>query len=155
MAKVTKAYGAQWTLCVPFNINATDTMVNTSAAEVAFGAVTSAGNTTFDIFTMPPNSFVIGGRVIVGTAFNSTANSVDVGDSDDPDRYTETAAIDLQDVDAPAAGFEMLGDGKIYDGAQAIRLTLTNTVGAATAGRCIVVIEFAILNRVNENLKTT
>jgi hypothetical protein len=155
MAKVTKAYGAQWPLTVAFNVNATDTMVNTSSAEVAFGAVTSGTNTTYDLCTMPPNSVVIGGRVIVGTVFNSTANSVDLGDSDDLDRYTETGAIDLKVADAPATGFDLLGDGKIYDGSQSLRATFTNTVAAATAGRAIIVVTFVILGRANENLKTS
>lgn len=155
MAKVFKQPNAQTVLSIAFNVNATDTMDNTSGSEVAFGAITSGSNTTFDIATMPPNSVVVGGRVAVLTAFNSTVNTVDVGDSDDPDRYTETGAIDLQDADAPASGFEMLGDGKIYSGNQAIRLTFNNTVAAATAGRALVVVNFVIVGRASENIKTT
>src|SRR4051812_641394 len=104
--KQLKAPAAQYPLTVVFDINATDTMVNASSAEVAFGKTTSAANTTYDLFTFPPNSVVISGRVIVLTAFAaSTVSTVDLGDSDDLDRYTETAAIDLADADAPASGF--------------------------------------------------
>lgn len=156
MALVKKQPNAQTVMSIAFEINALDTMVNTSGNEVAFGVLTSGSNTVFDIATMPPNSVVIGGRVVVLTVFATSAtNTIDVGDSDDTDRYTETGAIDLQDADAPASGFEMLGDGKIYAGNQAIRVTLANATASATAGRALVVVNFVMLGRASENLKTT
>lgn len=156
MAKVLKQPHAQTVLSIAFEINATDTMVNTTGNEVAFGVLTSGSNTVFDIATMPPNSVVIGGRVVVLTVFaTSSANTIDIGDSDDTDRYTETGAIDLQDPDAPASGVELLGDGKIYVGNQNLRITLSNATATATAGRAVVVINFVMLGRASENLKTT
>lgn len=157
MAQLLKKLpGAQTVLSALFDYNFDDTMVNTSGNTVAMGVLTSGSNTVFDIFTPPPGAVVIGGRVIVITAFaTSSANSVDVGDSDDTDRYTETGAIDLQDPDAPASGFEMLGDGKIYSGNQNIRLTISNATAAATAGRAIIVVNFVMTGRISENLKTT
>ncbi|HYF28589.1 MAG TPA: hypothetical protein VD931_22810 [Baekduia sp.] len=156
MAKLLKLANAQYPITAVFDFSATDTMVNTSGAEVAFGKTTSGTNTTYDIFTPPPNAVVVGGRVIVVTAFNSSGgNTVDVGDSDDLDRYTEAAAINMADPDAPATGFDMLGDGKVYAGNQNIRLTITNTTDDATAGRVIVAVDMVIPGRANENLKTT
>lgn len=156
MAKLLKKPNAQTVLSIAFEWNYNDTMVNTSGNEVAMGVLTSGSNTVFDIATMPPNSVVVGGRVVVLTAFaTSSANTVDVGDSDDTDRYTETGAIDLQDPDAPASGFDLLGDGKIYAGNQNLRLTISNATASATAGRAVVIVNFVILGRASENLKTT
>lgn len=156
MATVTKLGSSQDVQSIVFDINATDTMVNTSGNAVVFGKTTSAGNTTYDIATLPPGSVVVGGRVIVLTAFaTSSANTIDVGDSDDPDRYTETGAIDLQDPDAPATGFDMLGDGKIYTNGQNLRVTITNSTADATAGRALVVVNYVIVGRSTYNLKTT
>lgn len=155
MATVTKLGSSQDVQSIVFDVNATDTMVNTSGNSVAFGAITSGSNTVFDVATLPPGSVVVGGRVIVITAWNSTVNTVDVGDSDDTDRYTETGAVDLQDADAPASAFDMLGDGKFYTNGQNLRLTFNNTVAAATAGRAIVVVNYVIVGRSTYNLKTT
>ena len=156
MTALKKQPGAQYPLSLVFDYSFDDTMYNTSGTSVAMGVLTSGSNTVFDIGTMPPNSVVVGGRVIVVTAFaTSSANTVDVGDSDDTDRYTETGAINLQDPDAPVTGFDLLGDGKVYDGSQSIRLTISNATADATAGRAIVVVNFVILGRQNENLKTT
>lgn len=156
MSLLKKLPNVQTVLSAVFDYSFNDTMVNTTGNEVALGVLTSGSNTVFDIITMPLNSVVVGGRVVVITAFaTSSANSVDIGDSDDTDRYTETGAIDLQDPDAPTSGVELLGDGKIYDGSQAIRLTISNATASATAGRAIVVINFVVSGRASENVKTT
>ncbi len=156
MAALTKLASAQYPLTAVFTYNFDDTMTNTSGNSVAMGVLTSGSNTVFDIFTPPPGAVVVGGRVIVVTAFaTSSANTVDIGDSDDTDRYTETGAINLQDPDAPASGFDLLGDGKVYDGSQSIRLTIANGTADATAGKAIVVVEMVVPGRANENLKTT
>ena len=151
MALLTKVAGAQYPLSVVFSFNWDDTMLNTSSAATAFGAATG---TTFDIFYPPPGAIVIGGVVKVETLAAGSTSTVDIGDSDDTDRYTETGAIDLTDADAPASGFEQLGDHKVYSGAQAIRLTIANG-GALTAGKAHVVVNMIVPGRVNENLKTT
>lgn len=153
MALKKKLPNAQTVLSAVFDIVYSDTMVNVDGVELAFGA-DDAANTTFDLFTPPPGAVVIGGRVIVVTVFNSTTNTLDLGDSDDPNRYTETGAINLKDADAPASGFDMLGDGKVYDGSQAVRATILND-GLASAGRAIVVVNFVVPGRASENLKTT
>jgi hypothetical protein len=126
-------------------------MVNTSAAETAFGA---AAGTVFDIFYPPPGAIVIDGAVRIETAVTGNTSTVDIGDSDDTDRYTEAGAVDLTDPDAPDSGFDQLGDHKVYDGSQAIRLTIANG-GLVTVGRIHIVVEMVIPGRANENLKTT
>ena len=154
MAALNKVSAAQYPLVVPFEWNFDDTMENTTGNSVAMGVLTSGSNTVFDIFYPPPNSYLLSGKCTVLTAFaTSTANTVDIGDSDDTDRYTEAGAIDLQDVDGAATVIDFLGDGKLYNGSQAIRLTISNATGAATAGRAIITLTLAVLGRANENLR--
>jgi len=152
MAKLLKLPNVQYPIAAVFAFDHADTMVNTAGDEVAFGA-DDAALTTYDIFTPPPGAVVIGGNVKVTEAFNSTTNTMDVGDSDDPDRYTETAPIDLKDADAPATGFDMLGDHKQYSGSQAVRMTILND-GLASAGKAIVTVLMVVPGRANENLRT-
>lgn len=151
MAVLTKLHGAQYPLTALFTFNAADSMTNTGAASKTFGDATPGA---FDIFYPPPGAMVIGGRVIIETVAAGNTSTVDVGDSDDTDRYTEANPIDLADPDAPASGFDMLGDGKVYDGSQAIRLTFANG-GAVTATKAHVIISMVMVGRSNENLKTT
>lgn len=151
MATLTKLVGAQYPLVAVFTFNWNDAFTNVAGSSTTFGA---AAPGAFDFITMPPGSMVIGGRVLVETAAAGNTSTVDIGDSDDPDRYTETAAIDLADPDAPASGFEMLGDGKVYDGTQALRLTFANG-GALSAGKAHVIVTFIMTGRINENVKTT
>jgi hypothetical protein len=151
MALVKKLASAQTVLAAVFTINYNDTMVNTAAATTAFGVT---GTTKYDIFTPPPGAIVIGGVVKVETVAAGGTSTIDIGDSDDEDRYTETAAVDLADPDAPATGFEQLGDHKVYTGAQAIRITIANSAGL-TALKAHVVVNFVVPGRASENLKTT
>lgn len=151
MAVKKKLPNAQTVLSAVFTFSFDDTMLNTSAASTAFGA---ASGTTFDIFTLPPGAIVIGGAVKIETAFAGSTSTIDIGDSDDPDRYTETAPVDLTDVDAPATGFDMLGDHKVYNGSQALRITIANG-GALSAGKAHVIVNFIVPGRSSENIKTT
>ena len=151
MAVLTKEVGAQYPLTAKFTFNAADSMINTGGTSKTFGDATPGA---FDVFYPPPGAMVIGGRVLVETAAADNTSTVDVGDSDDTDRYTEAGAIDLADPDAPASGFDLLGDGKVYDGSQAIRLTFANG-GAVTATKAHVIVTMVMNGRQNENLKTT
>jgi len=150
MALLKKIPNAQYPLSVVFTASTTDTMVNVAGATVTFG---DAAPGAFDIFYPPPGSIVIGGVVKVETAAVGSTSTVDVGDSDQTDRYTETAAIDLTDVDAPATGFDQLGVHKVYNGSQAVRITMANG-GALSAGKFHVIVNLIVPGRGNENLKT-
>lgn len=151
MALLKKLASAQTVLSAVFTFNFDDTMLNTSAAATAFGAATG---TTFDVFTLPPGAIVINGAVRVETAAVGSTSTIDIGDSDDTDRYTETNPVDLADPDAPTTGFDQLGDHKVYSGNQAIRLTIANG-GALTALKAHVVVNFIVPGRASENIKTT
>lgn len=151
MALKTKLPNAQTVLSAVFTFNWDDTFVNNAGTLTTFGA---AAPGAFDFFTPPPGAIVIGGAVKVETAAAGNTSTVIVGDSDDTNRYTETGAIDLADPDAPATGFDMLGDHKVYNGAQAVSMTLANG-GALSAGKIHIVVNFIVPGRASENLKTT
>lgn len=151
MATLTKAVTVQYPITAVFSFNASDSMVNVAGDLVTFG---DAAPGAFDILTPPPGSFVIGGVVKVETVAAGNTSTADIGDSDDTNRYTETAPVNLADADAPATAFDQLGDHKVYDGSQAIRMTITNG-GAVTATKAHVVVTMVIQGRANENLKTT
>lgn len=156
MALLKKLPGVQTVLSAVIDMNFDDTMANLAGTAVAIGLLTSGTNTSFAVWTPPPNAVIVGGRVTVLTAFaTSSANTLDIGDSDDTDRYTETGAIDLQDVDAPVTGVDLLGNGKIYTGAQNIEFLFSNGTASATAGRVVVNLNYIVLNRITENIKTT
>lgn len=151
MALLKKLPNAQWPIVGVFSFSAADTMVNVAGSEVAFGA---AAPGSFDIMTPPPGAIVIDGSVKVETPAVGSTSTVDVGDSDDPDRYTETNPVDLADADAPYTAFDMLGDHKVYDGSQAIRITMANG-GALSALKAHIVVVMIVPGRASENLKTT
>lgn len=151
MAKLLKLRSTQTVLSAVFPFVAADTMVNTAAVETSFGL---SGTTKYDIITMPLNAVVVGGRVIVKAAAVGGTSTIDIGDSDDENRYTETAPLNLADPDLPATGFDLLGDGKQYAGNQAIRITIVN--GATiTATDAVVVVNYIVVGRASENVKTT
>lgn len=150
MATLKKLPNAQYPLAGVFSFNFDDVMLNTSGVSTAFGA---AAGTVYDIMTPPPGAIVIDGSVKVETPAAGFASTVDVGDSDDPDRYTETAPVDLADPDSPYTAFDMLGDHKVYNGSQAIRITITNG-GLLTALKAHIVVVMIVPTRANENLKT-
>lgn len=151
MSVLKKLPNAQYPIVGVFSFNFDDTMLNTSSVSTAFGA---ASGTVFDVMTPPPGAIVIGGVVKVETVAAGNTSTVDVGDSDDADRYTETNPVDLADADAPFTAFDMLGDHKVYDGSQKIRITITNG-GALTALKAHIIVQMVIPGRANENLKTT
>lgn len=131
---------AQDVLVAEFTIDlANDSMVNTSAAEVAFNA---AAGTVYDVINLPNNAIVVGGQVQVVTASNdATTATIDVGDSVDDDRYTATP------VDMKTLGSTALTITGFQGGGENIRITLANGTGGATAGEVRVVLFFIIKDR--------
>ena len=150
MSVLTKTVGAQYPLTAVFTFNWDDSMVNTTPASKTFGDATPGA---FDILIPPPGAIVVGGVVKVETIAAGNTSTVDVGDSDDTDRYTEANAVDLADADGAVTVFDMLGDHKVYNGTQAIRITLANG-GALTALKAHIIVTMIVPGRVNENLKT-
>jgi hypothetical protein len=120
-------------------------IIEVSQSELATGVAVVA-------LDLPQGATIVGGYVIIDTAFDSvTSDSIDVGfttpnDTDDPNAYTASPA-DGQALGATAltvTGREALAEEQI---------TITNTaVGTeGTAGQARVVIEYVEAGRHDEN----
>jgi hypothetical protein len=79
---------------------------------------------------IPAGATVVGGGVTIDTAFDSaTSDSIDIGDGDDPNRYTASV------VDAKAAGFTALDiTGYTYTTLDTIDVEINSVGGGLSAG---------------------
>lgn len=133
---------AQYPLMAEFTFTIGDTMVNTAGASDAFASVAAH---VFDVIPLPPNATVLSGEIVTDTAFTgSTAYNVTVGDSLVANRYLGT-------TDKTAAARTALVPTGFIGSGENIRLTVTPTVGAATAGKITLRVMYAVLNRSQES----
>lgn len=139
MPKLNAARTAQTVLSAEFAWEIGDTMVNTSGVEDNFA---SAAAHVFDVINLPPGAILVGGELVVETAFNGTTYPVVVGDSVTADRYLATA-------DRKAAGRTALTlTGRIGQG-EPVRVTITPT-GTTTAGKARLRVLYVVDKRANE-----
>lgn len=97
-------------------------------------------------FDLPPNSIVVGGELIVTSAWvGPTAATLDVGDLASGTRYG--ANIDLK----TAARTALTLTGFKNTAWEQIVTRLSQTVAAATAGAAILMVEYVSIGRVTEN----
>ena len=108
---------AQNVLSAEFAWTVGDTMLNTAGASDEFA---SAAAHAFDIINLPPGAVVVGGELVVSTAFNGSTYALIVGDSASTNRYLATA-----DRKA-AAQVALVPTGYVSQG-ESIRLTVTPT----------------------------
>lgn len=144
MARLKASRTAQWPLMAEFTFNFDDTAIDTVAGtEKTFGS-TFGQTLVFDAIPLPPNANVIGGEIVVETAYaTSTAATISVGDSASTTRYAN--AVDLKTAARTAltlTGFRGAGEN--------IRLTVNATVANATAGKATVRVLYTVQNRSNE-----
>lgn len=95
---------------------------------------------------IPPDGIVIGGAIVVETAWDSgTSATIDVGDEDDPDRYTASP------VDLASAGRTALTiTGYKYVVPTALHLTLAEAGTVATEGEGYIELQIVMEDRENE-----
>jgi hypothetical protein len=143
MANLTAARQSQFVMEAEFVFSIGDTMTNTSGAEDNFHTVAAH---IFDVINLPPNAIVVGGEVVTETAVTgSTAYNITVGDSGVANRYLGT-------TDRTAAGrTALVPTGFVSDG-ENLRLTVTPTVAASTAGKISVKVMYIQRGRANENV---
>jgi hypothetical protein len=141
MALLKAARTAQNVMEAEFSFTIGDTMVNTAGASDAFASVAAH---VFDIINLPVGATILGGEVVTDTAFTgSTAYNVTVGDAISANRYLGTTDKTTAARTALVpTGYVSLGDN--------LRLTVTPTVGTATAGKMTVRIQYAIAGRAQE-----
>jgi hypothetical protein len=93
---------------------------------------------------VPSGSIVLGGGVQVTTAFNSTTNVVDVGDSGSANRFAN-------DLDLKTTGFKPFTTlGTLGSGLKAVEFTHVSTGTAASQGAGYVVIQYVEPTRADE-----
>jgi hypothetical protein len=142
MTKKIATRGGQYPLVAEFTFDpASDTMQNTAGADDSFASV---GSHSFDVINLPAGAVVVSGDVTTEVAVSgSAAYNVSVGDAANPARY-------LAATDRVAAGTTpLVPTGYLSTGGQ-VRLTVSPTTAAATAGRLTVRVGYVIRNRMNE-----
>jgi hypothetical protein len=141
MSKLLKARTAQYPLTASFTFSYGDTMVNTAGAEVAFNVT---GSPIFKIVPLPPGAVVVGGEVVVETAYNTTGTAtVSVGDATSATRYAN--AVNAKSAARTAltlTGFRSTGED--------VQLTLALADTAATQGKVTVNLTYIQDGRANE-----
>lgn len=142
MALLKATRNAQWPLMAEFTFNFDDTMVDVNGVTKDFK--TFGGNPVVEAINLPANANVIGGELIVETAYaGTTVATVSIGDSASATRYG--SAINLMSAARTAltlTGFRGAGEN--------LRLTFNLTVANATAGKATVRVLYTIQGRSNE-----
>lgn len=142
MAKLTKSRQAQTVLAQEYVFSFGDTVTDVNGADKDFK--TFDGNPVFETFTLPQGAVVLGGDVIVETAYvGPTAATLSLGDSASATKYANA-------VNLLAAGRTALTVPAAVTGGLDARGALTLTVANATAGKVRVRIEYTIEGRGNE-----
>lgn len=94
---------------------------------------------------VPVGAIVVGGYVNVKVVWDSTTNVVDVGDGDDPNRYTASA------VDLKALGYTALTiTGYEYTAPDTVDATQAETGAAPTQGSAEIAFAYIVKGRDNE-----
>lgn len=145
MALLKKTRGGQYPLLAEFVFNFNDTMVDVSGVTQDFGSVAIKTNVDYLVIPLPSGATVIGGELIVDTAFvGPTAATLSVGDSASATRYASAVSI----LAAARTALTLTG----FRGAgEDIRIRLNTTVAVATAGKVTVRVLYTVQNRQNEN----
>ena len=160
MAKLLASRSAQWPLVQEFTFNvatAVDDKMATVVGNVIGGAsphfqapIQSIGGfyagvaQIYEIAPLPVGAVLIAGEVVVSTAVaGPTASSITIGDSANATRYLGTTSL-------LAAGRTALVPTGYVGNGENIRMTITNTVAVATAGKVSVRLTYIMNGRVNE-----
>lgn len=132
---------AQYALTATFTWNFDDTMLNTAGVSKNFGSSDLA--MVADVIPLPPNAIVIGGHLVIITAFDTAGYDVIVGDSVDTDRYMATA--DVKAVGTTA----LLTPGYINTGGLPVRLTIASD-DVCTTGKARLTVNYIVDGRAQE-----
>lgn len=142
MALVKPSRSAQYPLVQEYIFSFGDTVVDTSGVTKDFK--TFGGDPVFPMFNLPLGAVVLGGDIIVETAYTgTTVATLSVGDSGSATKYA--SAVNIMSgartaLTIPAAttgGLNVIG-------------TMALTVANATAGKVRVRIEYTVEGRGNE-----
>jgi hypothetical protein len=148
MAVLKTSRTAQYPLLAEFVFNFSDTMLDVNGASKDFGSSGVVTNNTFRAVALPPGAVIIGGELIVETAYTgSTAATINVGDASSAARFL--SATDLKTAGRTAIPLTTTLPMAENTGTD-IQIQVSTTVAAATAGKARVRILYTVDNRANE-----
>lgn len=160
MAKLLASRTAQWPLTQSFTFDvstAVDDKMATVVGNVIGGASPSFQATTqsiggfyagvaqiYEIAPLPVGAIITAGELVVETAVaGPTASTITIGDSGNAARYLGSTSLKT------AGRTELVPTGYVGNG-ENIRITVTNTVAPATAGKVAIRITYVVNGRSNE-----
>lgn len=165
--KLLKSRGAQWPLAAGIGFNfrnwvtdSVDQVAKTLGATVASSTDPSqpgltgpvANTIVFDALSLPPGAVIIGGSIIVETAYvGPTAATLSLGTAASPTALAN--AVDLKTTGRTALTLTGLNALLGNDGAD-VRATLAYTVANATAGKVRLDVHYTTDGRMNETQAT-
>ena len=118
-------------------------------ADIAFGDNDPATGVESDAMELPSGATVIGGSVIVDVVSDAvTSDVVDIGDADDPNRYTTSGAVDLKTLGATALD---LSEFVSTDINHMISMTRVEVGGSKSQGSFRLQVQYMVADRSNEN----
>lgn len=119
-------------------------VISTSPVTLSFDTLSSDAAVAEAVIDLPANAIVVGGELIVDTAFDSTTSDVlDIGDGVDDDEYT-SSQIDLQTAGRTALTLT----GYKYTTPDTIDVEWTaGSTGTATAGSARLIVQYIVDGR--------
>ncbi len=146
MALIKKVRSAQMPLVIELPITWNDTVVNVGGTTVDLSTVATHD---FDIMDTPPGFSVLGGDIVIDTAWTQVGAdtvTVSLGDSGSATRYA--SAVNAKS----AARTALTITGLKQSGNATLRARLAVGTSAATAGAGRIRVEYVIDGRANENV---
>lgn len=141
MALLKSSRSAQWPLVQEFVLNFDDTMVDIGGTTRG-AALALLSNADLRAFPMPPGAVLIGGEIVVETAFvGPTAATISVGDTNSATRHA--SAVDLK----TAARTALTLTGYRNATGDDILIRLNTTVAVASAGKVTVRVMYTVAGR--------
>lgn len=144
MALLKASRTAQYPLVAEFTFNFNDTAVDSvSGTTKTFGSVV-ADALVFDAIPLPGNATVVGGELVVETAYDTgTTATVSVGDSASATRYLGATTLKTAARTAlTLTGFRGAGEN--------VRLTFAHAGAVPTAGKATLRVQYTVQNRAQE-----
>ena len=159
MAKLLASRSAQWPLVQEFSFDVS-TAVNDSMATVvgnviggaapsfqataqALGGFYAGVSQIYEIAPLPVGATIIAGEVVSSGVVGPTASTIAIGDKASATRYLPATSL-------LAAGRTPLVPSGYVGNGENIRMTITNTVAVATAGKVAVRLTYVMAGRTNE-----
>lgn len=109
-------------------------------------AIAGTDDAVQDLLDIPTGARVVGGEIVVETVWDSgTSATLDIGDGDDPDRYT-ASPVDLTTLGRTA----LVLTGHKYTGEDTIDIDPTLLGTTATTGQAYIRVQYVIEDRSHE-----